>query len=127
MARIRLATIPTDENPPAGQVAVYAKSDDNLYLRTAPGNEYLIFTSGIPGVGGYQVEQLTISAAQAAAKQIILANTPTQPTRTLLFVDGAAATFYGLDFTVSGATLSWNGTRLDQLLAENDLVRIVYF
>lgn len=127
MARIRLATIPNDVNPPSGQVSIYAKSDDNLYLRTAPGNEYLIFTSGIPGVGGYKVEQITISAAQEATQAIILNEQPTQPTRTLMFIDGAGSTFYGLDFTVSGNVLSWAGTRLDGLLAENDLVRLVYF
>ena len=127
MARIRLATTPTDTTPPAGQLSIYAKPDDNLYLKTSAGAEYLIFNDGIPGVGGYEVEQITVSAAQELATEIVLSSTPTQPTRTLLFIDGAPATFYGLDFTVTGNVLSWGGTRLDGLLVEDDLVRIVYF
>lgn len=127
MARITLATTPTETTPPAGQLSIYAKPDDNLYLKNSSGTEYLIFNAGVPGVGGYEVEQFTITEAQELAAEIELASTPTEPTRTLLFIDGAPATFYGLDFTVTGNVLSWGGTRLDGLLLEADLVRIVYF
>lgn len=128
MARIRLATIPNEISPPAGQISIYAKADNNLYLKTPAGNEYLIYSTGNSSVGGgYQAEQVAISNAQATAKEITLNSTPSEPTRTLLFIDGAAPAFYGLDYTVTGNILSWNGLRLDGLLAENDLIRIVYF
>lgn len=128
MARLRFATIASESAPPAGQVSVYAKTDNNLYMQTSAGNEYLIFNSGIPGVGGYNVEQFQIDLSELTAKEVILSSTPTHPTRTLLSVDGGAGLgFYGLDFTVSGNVLSWSGTSLDGLLELNDLIQVIYF
>lgn len=128
MARLRFATVESDSAPPSGQVSLYAKTDNNLYLQNAAGDEYLIFTSGIPGVGGYFVEQFQIDVEELTAKEVILSGNPTQPTRTLLAVDGAGGiAFYGLDFTVTGNTLSWDGTRLDGLLELNDLIQVIYF
>lgn len=126
MARIRLATVPSDTSPPAGQISIYAKNDNNLYLRTSLDNEYLILNSSNAPLG-YQVEQITISEEQELAKEIVLTSAPTQPLRTLFFIDGAAPTFYGLDFIVIENTLSWSSTRLDGILKEGDLVRLVYF
>lgn len=127
MARLRLTKIGGDSAPPSGQVSVYAKTDDNLYLQTDAGNEYQLLNSGTPGVGGYQVEQHEIDPGQLAAKQIVLLDVPTHPSRTLVFIDGAGATFQGLDFEVSGNTVSWSGKRLDGLLDLNDRIQIVYF
>lgn len=127
MARIRIATTPDDSAPPSGQVSIYAKSDDNLYLKNSAGSEFLLLTDSTPGVGGYSVEQHSIDLAQYTAKEIELDNSPTQPLRTLLFIDGAPPAFYGLDYTVSGNVLTWSGTRLDGLLEVSDRVKIVYF
>lgn len=128
MARLRFSTIASEVAPPNGQISLYAKTDNNLYLQTADGDEYLIFNSGIPGVGGYFVEQFEIDLNEASSKSVTLSNAPTQPTRTLLCVDGAGSLgFYGFDFTVDGNTLKWSGNRLDGLLEVGDLIQVIYF
>ncbi len=128
MARIRLATIPTSDTPPVGQVSIYAKSDLKLYLRDETGAEYQLLTSGTPGIGGYQVDYYVLSSDEVAAKEVTLSGTPTHPTRTLLDItDGGGSRIYSLDFTVSGDILSWDSLRLDGILEEGDELRIVWF
>ena len=72
MARIRLGKIPSEVTPPSGQVSLYAKSDDNLYIKLESGLEFQILNSGTPGATGYSVEIIQISPAQALAKEIEL-------------------------------------------------------
>lgn len=127
MARIRLGQVVSELAPPVGQVSIYSKVDDKLYFQTSGGNEYELFSSGTPGVGGYEVEQHEIDLTQFTTGEIILAETPTHPEKTLLMIDGAGSCFYGLDFTVSGNVLTWNGLRLDGLIGLDDLVQIIYF
>lgn len=80
-----------------------------------------------PAVTGiYRVEYRTITALEAAAKAITLAYTPLTPTYVLLDLIGGGPTFYGDDFTVSSATLSWNGLSLDGLISTGDKLRITY-
>lgn len=61
-------------------------------------------------------ENRTITLAEATAKAITLNNSPltTPSTQILLAADGVTQ-YYGVDFTVSGATLSWNGLGLDAI------------
>lgn len=128
MARIRLATVPTSDTPPIGQVSIYAKSDLKLYYKDENGIEYEILTGATPGVGGYDVDYFTLDAAQIAAKEVELSGTPTHPLRTLLDVtNGGGACIYSLDFSVTGNVLSWDGTRLDGILEEGDEIRIIWF
>lgn len=128
MARIRLATIPSSDTPPAGQVAIYAKSNLKLYYKDENGIEYELLTGSTPGVGGYAVDYVTISAAQATAKEVVLSGTPTHPSRTLLDItNGGGAQIYSLDFSVSTNVLTWAGTRLDGILGEGDEIRIIWF
>lgn len=127
MARIRLGQIATESAPPAGQISFYAKTDDNLYFQTGSGDEYQLLNSGTPGVGGYKVEQHLVDLGQLVSKEIELSEIPTHPTMTLVQIEGAGPTFYGVDFTVSGNVLTWNSLRLDGLLGLNDRVQIIYF
>lgn len=73
-----------------------------------------------------KTEYVTISGPQALAKAITLSHTPQAPTEVHLDVIGGTAQFYGDDFTVSGATLSWSGLDLDGVLAAGDKLRISY-
>lgn len=75
---------------------------------------------------GYNVELITISAGQEAAKEVTLSASPTNVNRTLLLIKGAPNQFFGEDYTVSGNTLSWNGLGLDGILAAGDKLAIVY-
>lgn len=127
MGRIRLGKVASETAPPSGQVSFFAKSDDNLYIKLATGDEFKLVNSGTPGALGYFVEQLEIDPIQALNKEITLADIPSFPEKTLLYVDGGAPAFYTLDFVVSGNVLSWSGKRLDGLLETGDVVRIVYF
>jgi len=127
MARIRLGQVTSETAPPAGQVSIYSKIDDKLYYQISTGDEYELFSSGTPGIGGYELEQHEIDFTQFTDKEIILGQVPTQPTRTIMMIDGAGPCFYGLDFTVSGNVLTWDGLRLDGLIGLDDLVQIIYF
>lgn len=127
MARIRLGQVASESPPPAGQLSIYSKTDDQLYFQNSAGLECLIAHSGSPGYGGYQTEQHLIDLTQLFDKEIVLSSTPVYPERTLLFIDGAGATFYGVDFTVTGNVLSWETLRLDGLLGLDDRVQIIYF
>lgn len=81
----------------------------------------------LPSASAYQVEQHVIDADILAQKGVVLEKTPYRPSRTLLFIDGAGATFLGVDFNVIGNVISWNGMRLDGLLELNDRIQIIYF
>lgn len=71
-------------------------------------------------------ESFTLSSGQAAAKSVTLAHTPKVPANTELFPAGAPKQQYGLDFTVSGTTLSWTGLGLDGTLVTGDVIEVGY-
>lgn len=90
---------------------------------------YCIAISGGGGGGGgssIQVEYRTITLLEETAKAITLVNPPLTATGVMLSVIGGCDQFYGLDFTVSGSTLSWSGLGLDGLLLNGDRVVINY-
>lgn len=126
MARIRLGQVVSETAPPAGQISVYAKTDDSLYLQTPSGLEKLLIDSSSAAAYGYKVEYFTLDIGDILAKEVILAEAPAFPIKTLLTVDGAPTSFYTLDFTVGGNVLTWSGTRLDGLLEPGDVLQVVY-
>lgn len=73
-----------------------------------------------------QVELRTITAPEAAAKSLTLAGAPTFPLRTILTIASAPGQFYGDDFIVTGAVLSWAGLDLDGILDTGDRLTIFY-
>lgn len=88
-------------------------------------------TAGVPtgmfaGGASYYVENITLTAPQAAAKQVTLTFSPISPSQVAVDAIGGGAQFYGDDFTVSGAVLSWSGLGLDGVLATGDKLRIIY-
>jgi hypothetical protein len=126
MARIRLATVPTTTTPAAGEVSIYAKADDSLYLKDSSGTERMIIDSSCPGFEGYKVEYFTLTLGEIIAGEITLTDTPAFPGRTLLNVYGAAPSFYAIDFTVAANVLSWTGLGLDGLLEPGDVLQVIY-
>lgn len=126
MARIVLATIPTETTPDSGKVSIYAKPNTNLYLKDDAGNERLILDSGSATGVGYTVEYFTLDISDILAKEITLADTPIKDNNTLLAVDGGGVCFYGLDFVVAGNKLNWIGLRLDGLLEPGDVLQVIY-
>lgn len=95
--------------------------------------EFNVFTGEIDiidvssgSVGSYNVDKVTLNATDISNKQIVLNGTPTTDTDTRLIVIGGIEQEYSVDFSVSGATLSWNGLGLDGVLADGDRIIIVY-
>lgn len=126
MAKIRITTVATETSPPVGQLAIFAKNDKNLYLKDSTGLERAVLNDASPGASGYTVQTVTLDALQAAAKEILLDDAPAFPSKTLLQIDGAGASFYSVDFTVAGDVLSWAGLRLDGLLEAGDTLQVIY-
>lgn len=125
MARIRLATIPTTTTPASGEVSIYAKGDDNLYLKDSTGLERLILDSSSAS-DPIKVEYFTLTLGEIIAGQVTLASTPIHPAKVLLTPYEGVPSFYGLDFTVAGNVLSWTGLGLDGLLGPGDILQVVY-
>jgi hypothetical protein len=126
MARIRLGQVISETAPPSGQLSLYAKTDDSLYIQTPGGVEKLIVDSACPGFEGYQVEYFTLTLGEIIAGEVTLADSPAFPGRTLLNVYGAAPSFYSIDFTVAANVLSWTGLGLDGLLEPGDVLQVIY-
>jgi hypothetical protein len=91
---------------------------------------YAYYCVAISGGGGggasVQVEYRTITLGEETAKAVTLVNLPLMATGVMLSVIGGCDQFYGLDFTVSGSTLSWSGLGLDGLLTNGERVVINY-
>jgi hypothetical protein len=127
MARIRLATIASDDTPPAGQVSIYSKTNKKLYLKDDTGAEYELLTAG--GISGaYEIDYFDLTAAEELSKEVILNSIPSEPTKTVVDVlSGGGALRYTLDFTIAGNVLSWAGGRFDGILGDGDELRVVYY
>lgn len=111
------------------EIDVYLSSADSIdvYIINDP-ESLVVEVGGSGGSGGnYLVEQHLLDAGDIAAKSVTLTAAPKIANYVLLQVDGGAPAFYGLDFTVSGNTLSWNSLRLDGLLAVSDRIQVIYY
>lgn len=69
----------------------------------------------------------TVTAGEITAKQITLPNTPIVANETVLDVIGGTSQQYSIDYSVSGAVLTWNGYALDGQLTAGDVLRVLYF
>lgn len=84
------------------------------------------FTGDVSAPHQYKPEVRTISSGEATAKQLTLSVTPKTLSATRMLVDGGPEQFFGSDFNVVGATLSWGGLNLDGVLASGDTITIIY-
>jgi hypothetical protein len=73
------------------------------------------------------VEYFQLDASEMLAKAVTLSNTPAIPQYVMLDVIGGGPQVYAEDFSVTGASLSWNGLALDGILSEGDKLRVSYF
>ena len=112
----------------------YSFTHPNIVLNTPPvlGQSLYVFyitdgSAAVNPVGGNQdVVYHTLNASEVTAKQITLPNTPTTSSKVMLDIIQGSSQHYGVDFTVSGTTLSWSGLNLDGNLNANDVLRINY-
>lgn len=116
--------------------ADWSLSGSNIVFGTAPATDQLIYVyylyNGTPPPpfvpsGVEQLEFRTISGGEAAAKALTLVATPASALKVMVDVIGGTAQEYTVDYTVSGATLDWNGLGLDGVLAAGDKLRIHYW
>lgn len=110
-------------------------SGSNLTLTDAPalGQDVFVWyvTEGIvsaitPVPGTRNVEYLELSLADETNENVTLSNTPADNNKVILDLIGGSAQEFGVDYTVSGTTLSWNGLALSGILVEGDKLRIIY-
>jgi hypothetical protein len=115
--------------------ADYSYSLGVITFVTAPniGEEiYCVYMTGgsssIPPLSltGQFSEYRTLTGGEISAKQIVLAQTPSEPSKTLLDWIGVCSQVYSVDFAVSGNVLSWNSLALDGVLTAGDILRIYY-
>lgn len=110
-------------------------SGTNLTLTNAPvvGQDIFawyinegVVASVTPPPGTRNIDYYTLGAPDITAKQITLVATPATSADTVLDVIGGTSQHYGIDYSVSGSTLTWNGLGLDGLLANGDVLRVIY-
>jgi len=85
--------------------------------------------AGPPGPAAVnEVRQLiTLTNSNIFTKSFALSGTPLVPANLRLYPAGGLKQFFGVDFTVAGSTVSWNGFGLDTFLTAGDLVEVAYF
>jgi len=84
-------------------------------------------TAGGISIGaGISVETRVLTTQEITDKKLTLNTTPLTPSNILLTPEGGIPQRYGIDFTVSGNELSWNGLGLDGFLASGEYITIVY-
>jgi len=100
----------------AFQVGDYVIYNGTIWERSPSG-------SGIP-----IVEVRTITGGEATAKQLTLANTPTQPATVRVEPFGGILQEYSADYTITGAVLDWDSLGLDTIGVEaGDKFQITYW
>jgi len=114
---------------PQEEVAIGVIEQEEV-IGLADGEDELILalSSGGVGVSGDEVTIYpTITAPQALAKSLTLPFTPADSTEVKVDWISVGPQAYGVDFTVSGLTLSWAGLGMDtEGLAAGDKLRIFY-
>lgn len=76
--------------------------------------------------GAWTVEYRTLTSGESSSESLVLGGTPASPSGTLLDIIGGGAQVYSVDYSVSGANLSWSGLGLSGVLTTGDVLRIVY-
>jgi hypothetical protein len=111
-------------------ISIEAKNAGPAEIQVTQQGPRIIEVSGPQGPigppGGAQVEWVTLSAPQVAAKQITLSGSPTYPNRVQVLFAGGPAQAYGVDYTVSGLVLSWSGLGMETLVEAGDTLIIEY-
>lgn len=94
--------------------------------------EVYYLTNGTPAIAPVSSGIFTqifhdITAGEIIAKQLLLPTPPPVPTEVVLDVIGGTSQRYGVDFTISGNVLDWNGLRLDGQIVAGSELRIWWF
>jgi len=74
-----------------------------------------------------QLEYRTLSSGEAAAKQLTLANVPSNSAMVIMDVIDGGPQQYSVDYSVTVDVVSWSGLGLDGILSTGDVLRLLYF
>lgn len=86
-----------------------------------------VIASDSSGSTQYKPESvITLNGTDISNKFITLSEVPLNANKTRLFVESAPTQVYGIDFTVTGSTLSWNGLGLDGVLEIGERIFVTY-
>lgn len=102
-----------------GQLAV-ATDTGKIYYWDATSGTWNVISAEAAGVSYFPQPVLELTTIDISNKQITLSRTPTTAEETRVIVVGGINQEYGVDFTVSGDVLSWNGLGLDGVLEAGD-------
>jgi len=69
----------------------------------------------------------TITAGEITAKQLTLPSVPANAAQVMIDAIGGSTGHYGIDYSVTGAIMDWEGLGLESTLNANDVLRIFYF
>ncbi len=73
-----------------------------------------------------EMEYFTLSGGDVTNKFVALGNTPVSPAEVGMDIIGGCTQFYGVDYTVSGTQVIWNGFALDGVFEAGDEFRVMY-
>jgi hypothetical protein len=112
----------------AAGTAAAAISVHELAADPHPQYAQLVDIGGGGGGGGFtpKFERIVLTGGMISAKKIPLNKTPVVPSAVQLIPDGGIPQRFGVDYTVSGATLSWDSLQLDGFLETNEVVDVFY-
>lgn len=112
--------------PDTNKVAVYVKSDGELYIKRDNGIEVKVSNAS----ASMKIEARVITAQEASQKYLILQAIPSEPNNISLIIGhGGGTQIKGLGFDISGennTVLYWNGKQLDGFIEEGDVFLLHY-
>lgn len=75
---------------------------------------------------GFLMERIQLTNQNIIDKFVTLSGTPMSPTMVFLTVEQGIAQINGVDYTVVGNTISWDGLGLDNFLDNTDVLLVLY-
>lgn len=110
------------EIPTVGDQSLLVRSDiSSLESRI----QALESALGMVGASRFDIYATKITSEILATKQLVLPQAPISGKIVMLIRD-TLPQFGGVDFEISGSTVSWNGYELTELIELDDDVRLIY-
>lgn len=101
---------------------IYYNTTDNKFRKYENGS----WSDWGSGGSAVNIDKFTLDGTDISNKFITLSGTPTTAGNTILIIIGGIVQDYSVDFTISGAVLSWNGLGLDGILEIGDKLIIQF-